>query len=84
MGCEVFAGEGGALGDQFGGRTFEGDPAAIMAGARGEVDDVAGSFGQVADLRRLDYGGVGDIPRPTNPDVYVAITPAFISRGTMF
>jgi hypothetical protein len=84
MGFEVFAGEGGALGDQVGGRTFEGDPATIMAGARAEVDDVAGSFGQVADLRRLVYGGVGDIPRATNPYVYVATTPAFISRGTMF
>jgi hypothetical protein len=84
MGFEVFAGECGALGDQVGGRTFEDDPAAIVAGARAEVNDAAGSFGQVADLPRLVYSGVGDIPRATHPDVFVATTPAFISRGTMF
>src|SRR3984893_4480889 len=39
---EVLAGEGGAVGDEVGGRALENDPAAVAAGAGAEVDDPVG------------------------------------------
>src|SRR5829696_7661589 len=39
VGREVLAGEGGAGGDEVGGRALEDDPAAVVAGAGAEVDD---------------------------------------------
>src|SRR6266540_3757441 len=41
-GREVLAGEGGASGDEVGGGALEDDPAAVVAGAWAEVDDVVG------------------------------------------
>jgi hypothetical protein len=38
----VLTGQGGAGGDQVGGRALEHDPAAVVAGARAEVDDPVG------------------------------------------
>ena len=38
----MLAGEGGAGADQVGGRALENDPAAVLAGARTEVDDPVG------------------------------------------
>src|SRR5215469_688570 len=42
VGREVLAGEGGAAGDEVGGRSLEDDPAAVVAGAGAEVDDPVG------------------------------------------
>ena len=42
VGREVLAGEGGAGGDEVGGRALEDDPAAVVAGAGAEVDDPVG------------------------------------------
>src|SRR5262245_27231052 len=42
VGREVLAGEGRAVGDEIGGCTLEDDPAAVVAGAGAEVDDVVG------------------------------------------
>ena len=39
---QVLAGEGGARGDEVGGRALEDDPAAVVAGAGAEVDDPVG------------------------------------------
>ena len=38
----MLAGEGGAGGDEVGGRALEDDPAAVVAGAGSEVDDPVG------------------------------------------
>ena len=38
----MLAGEGGARGDEVGGRALEDDPAAVVAGAGAEVDDPVG------------------------------------------
>src|SRR5487761_1636790 len=42
VGREVLACEGGADGDEVGGRALEDDPAAVVAGAGAEVDDPVG------------------------------------------
>src|SRR5205085_5438795 len=42
VGREVLAGEGGAGGDEVGGRALEDDPAAVVTGAGAEVDDPVG------------------------------------------
>src|SRR5439155_8477269 len=42
VGREVLAGEGGAAGDELGGRALEDDPTAVVAGAGAEVDDPVG------------------------------------------
>ena len=42
VGREVLAGKRGAGGDEVGGRALEDDPAAVVAGARAEVDDPVG------------------------------------------
>src|SRR5215217_7047457 len=42
VGREVLAGEGGAGGDEVGGRALEDDPAAVVAGAGTEVDEPVG------------------------------------------
>jgi S-(hydroxymethyl)mycothiol dehydrogenase len=42
VGGEVLAGEGAAIGGQVGGRALEHHPAAVVAGARAEVDDPVG------------------------------------------
>src|SRR5579871_5455852 len=39
---QVLAGNGGAGGDEVGGRALEDDPAAVVAGAGAEVDDPVG------------------------------------------
>src|ERR1035437_7097466 len=43
VGREVLAGEGGAGGDEVGGGALEYDPAAVVAGAGGEVGDPGGA-----------------------------------------
>src|SRR6204780_292311 len=42
VGREVLAGDGGAGGDELGGRALEDDPAAVVAGAGAEIDDPVG------------------------------------------
>src|ERR1700689_36584 len=42
VGREVLAGDGGAGGDELGGRALEDDPAAVVAGAGAEIDDSVG------------------------------------------
>src|SRR5207248_6743341 len=42
VGREVLAGEGGAGGDDVGGRALEDDPAAVVTGAGAQVDDPVG------------------------------------------
>jgi hypothetical protein len=45
VGREVLAGEGGAGGDEVDGCALEDDAAAVVAGARAEVDDPVGRVG---------------------------------------